>query len=88
MEFLALFLILASHRNRSRKVLRYGLAPVTATSLLLILALRLASCGGGASGTGTGGGGTGGTPTTVEVPVQGVSGNETVNLGAVTITVP
>jgi hypothetical protein len=87
-EFLALFLILASHRNRSRKVLRYGLAPVTATSLLLILALRLASCGGGASGTGTGGGGTGGTPTTVEVPVQGVSGNETVNLGTVTITVP
>ena len=85
MEFFALFLILVLRRNRSREGLCYGLAPVVAMSLLVILALRLASCGGGTSGAGTGGGGT---PTTVQVPVQGVSGNETVNLGTVTITVP
>ncbi|HTF23719.1 MAG TPA: FG-GAP-like repeat-containing protein [Candidatus Limnocylindria bacterium] len=65
-----------------------GIRPVAlwTVSILLLVAVGIVACGGGST-TGGGGGG-GGNPAIVHVVVQGSSGNTTISLGTLTITVP
>ena len=84
-EVVAVFLIFLLGRNCSRQRLGIRLLDAAPVTLLVVLALSLASCSGGGSAPGTGGGGT---PLTVQVSVQGVSGITTVNMGTVAITIP
>jgi hypothetical protein len=64
------------------------ISSVALVTLALFLLGGLAACGGGSSGSGGGGGGGGGNSVTVNLIVQANSGQSSITLGTVSITVP
>jgi subtilisin family serine protease len=87
----ALLLALRPQSCSQQRRLKFG--GLVLASTLVAIAFGLSSCAGGGSGVGGGGGGGGGggsgsNPMTVQIAVQGNSGNGVVSFGAVTVTVP